>query len=426
MPDDKLQISIFDFVTSIARVIGLMSPAVGNHNLQVAYLSYRIGEALDMSIEEKNDLLIAGALHDVGAFSLKEWTDLLEFEDRNPGMHSMAGYLLLKDFKPFAPISEIIRYHHVPWKTVEDILQKGKTVPTGSHILYLSDRVAVMISKDEPVLGQVDRICETIMGRKNEEFAPDLVDVMIDLAKHDYIWMELTSDSLETILQRRFLNRIRELAIDELLDFALMICKLIDFKSEFTATHSSGVAATAVEIAKSAGFSKYEQKLVKIAAYLHDLGKIAIPSEILEKKHKLTDDEWHIMRSHAYYTYQILEPIDTLGIIWNWGALHQERLNGTGYPFGLKVDELPLGTRIMSVADVFTAIAEDRPYRKGMDKRSAINVLESMATNDELDKNIVDILLEHFDEINDIRETAQKEAVREFEAFQNGMNTEGW
>jgi len=426
MPDDRFRINIFDIVTSIARVVDLMSPAIGHHNLQVACLAHRIGEALDMPIDGKNELLIAGALHDIGAFSLQEWNDLLQFEDINPGKHAMAGYLLLKNFKPFSHISKIIRYHHIPWKDADGIFRKGEAVPMGSHIIHLSDRIVVKLSRSEPVLGQVEKICEEIIQGKSKEFAPDLVDAMMALAKQDYIWMELTSGSLETNLRRRFLNRTRELIIDELLDFAMLICRLIDFKSEFTATHSGGVAATAVELAKLSGFSKYEQQLIKIAAYLHDLGKIAIPSEILEKKHKLSDDEWHVMRSHAYYTYQILEPFDAFGIIWSWGALHQERLDGSGYPFGFKVDELPLGARIMAVADVFTAITENRPYRLGMDKTNAVHVLESMAAQEELDKNIVNILLANYDEINDIRETTQKEAAREFDAFQERVNMGGW
>jgi HD-GYP domain-containing protein (c-di-GMP phosphodiesterase class II) len=295
----------------------------------------------------------------------------------------------------------------------------------GSRIIHLADRVVVRISKDEPILGQIEGICEAISKDKNKAFLPELVDIMLTLAKHDYIWMELTSDFLETILRRNFLHRTRELVIDELLDFAMLICRLIDFKSEFTATHSSGVAATAVEIAKLLGFSTYEQKLMRIAAYLHDLGKIAIPSEILEKKNILTGEEWHVMRSHAYYTYQILEPVDTLNTICTWGALHQERLDGSGYPFGIKADELPLGARIMAVADVFTAITENRPYRLGMDKKHAVDVLRSMASNSELDKTLVNLILEHYDEINETRDISQKEAIREFDLFQKKIDLGG-
>jgi HD-GYP domain-containing protein (c-di-GMP phosphodiesterase class II) len=214
----------------------------------------------------------------------------------------------------------------------------------------------------------------------------------------------------------------KEFSIKELVDFSRLICRLIDFKSEFTAAHSSGVAAVAVELSKVTGFSRYERRLIEIAAYLHDVGKLAIPSEILEKQDELTENEWFIMRSHVYYTYQMLEPFDMLRPLSEWASFHQERLNGTGYPFGLKAADLPLGARIMAVADVFTALTEDRPYRKGMDIKSTMEVLQSMVDDGELDNNLVDMVFRHSEALNKIRGSAQQEAINEYNTFQTVLN----
>ena len=348
---------------------------------------------------------------------MKERLDLLEFEDAKPGEHSMAGYLLLKNFKPFLSISELIKYHHVPWRNGKGALHQGESVPLGSHIIHLADRVAVKIPEGKDVLRQVPGICKAIAKAKDDVFVPEHVDAMLMLSNRDYIWLDITSDSIESILRRIVLNRVTELSIEELLGFSKLICRLIDFKSEFTATHSSGVAATATALAKFVGFSGEERKLIEIAAYLHDLGKLAIPSEIIEKPGKLSDEEWHIMRSHAYYTHQILESVDILGLINTWSALHQERISGLGYPFGYKGEQLPLGARIMAVADIFTAITEDRPYRKGMDKKSAMAVLQAMVDDGEIDERLVKLILENFDFMNEARDLAQKEAIREYLDF---------
>jgi HD-GYP domain-containing protein (c-di-GMP phosphodiesterase class II) len=107
-----------------------------------------------------------------------------------------------------------------------------------------------------------------------------------------------------------------------------------------------------------------------------------------------------------------------LKTVSSWGSLHQERLNGTGYPFGLMSDDLPLGSRIMAVADVFTALTEDRPYRKGMNQESTTAVLQGMVDADELDKNLVDLVFKNYEEMNEMRDTAQKKALREYHAFQ--------
>jgi HD-GYP domain-containing protein (c-di-GMP phosphodiesterase class II) len=120
----------------------------------------------------------------------------------------------------------------------------------------------------------------------------------------------------------------------------------------------------------------------------------------------------------VYHTFQALEPFDMLKAVSSWGSLHQERLNGTGYPFGLMADDLPLGSRIMAVADVFTALTEDRPYRRGMNPESTTAVLQAMVEADELDKNLVDLVFKHYETMNELRDTAQKEATREYQSFQ--------
>jgi HD-GYP domain-containing protein (c-di-GMP phosphodiesterase class II) len=128
------------------------------------------------------------------------------------------------------------------------------------------------------------------------------------------------------------------------------------------------------------------------------------------------------MRAHVYYTYEILEPIDMMGVTGTWGALHQERLDGSGYPFGYRADEIPLGSKIMGVADVFAALTEDRPYRGGMDKAKTVGILQSMADKGKLDANLIKIVTDNFDEMNRIREIAQERASKEYRQFRSQMN----
>jgi HD-GYP domain-containing protein (c-di-GMP phosphodiesterase class II) len=292
----------------------------------------------------------------------------------------------------------------------------------GSHLIHLADRVAVQISDASPVLGQVKIICEAISKGNGDIFIPEHVDAFLRLKKREYIWLDAASNAIETALKRNIQNVTREFSMAELVAFSRLICRLIDFKSEFTATHSSGVAAVAIELSRLTGFSEYERRLVEISAYLHDLGKLAIPSEILEKAGVLTEEERFIMRAHVYHTYQALEPFEVLRLVSQWGALHQERLNGTGYPFGLGADDLPLGARIMAVADVFTALTEDRPYRKGMDVRSTRAALRSMADNDELDPRLLGKVFQNYEPLNEIRDAAQRNAMHEYSLFQSTLD----
>ncbi len=418
METTEFSISVLDLVTPIAEVVDIMSPVIGRHHMQVAYLSYRLAEELGFSAEEKYELAVAGSLHDIGAFSLQERLDLLEFEQEDLGSHAMAGYLFLKDFRPFQNVAGMIKYHHLPWNDGEGNTHDGERVPAGSNILNLADRVAVKVSLDKPVLGQVPEICSLIQEKSGQIFRPEYVEAMISLAKKDYIWLEMISNSLERIISRSVDHQAMELDLNDLLAFSKLLCKIIDFKSRFTSTHTSGVVAATVMMASYAGLSPHESRLLEIAAYLHDLGKLAIPSEILEKPEVLSDDEWFVMRSHAYYTYKILEPLEILQSVRSWGALHQERMDGSGYPFNMQGDDIPLGARIIAVADMFTAISEDRPYRGGMDKAEAISTLQSRVDDGELDGEIVNLVIDNYDQLDEIRDSAQKLATREYTEFQ--------
>ncbi|BBO66887.1 HD family phosphohydrolase [Desulfosarcina alkanivorans] len=417
MFNQRLRVNLADLAMSIAKVVDLMNAAVGQHHMQVAYWAYRLADALALPDEDKFDICIAGLLHDIGAFSLQERLDLLAFEDARPGEHAMAGCLILEPFEPFASIAGLIKFHHLPWKNGGGAFQDGVQVPAGSHLLHLADRVAVLISGREPVLAQVGDICASISRRSGEVFVPEHVDALMAMKHRAYVWLDAASDPMETVLKRTVPFPARELSAQDLVEFSKLLCRLIDFKSEFTATHSSGVAAVAVELARVTGFSRSERRLIEIAGYLHDLGKLAIPSEIIEKRGRLTENEQFIMRAHVYHTYQALEPFEALRPVNQWGSLHQERLNGTGYPFGLGGDDLPLGARIMAVADVFTALTEDRPYRKGMDTKGTMAVLQSMSDRDELDATLVARVFRHFDRFNTIRESAQQQAVGEYKDF---------
>ena len=159
---------------------------------------------------------------------------------------------------------------------------------------------------------------------------------------------------------------------------------IIDFRSPFTAMHSAGVAASARALARLAGMNAQECDMMEIAGSLHDLGKIRTPSEILEKPGKLTSEEFNVMKEHAFFSDLLLGRVGRFDVIREWAVLHHEKLNGKGYPYHMKEGEIPFGSQIMAVADVFSAITEDRPYRKGMAEDSVKAIMRENAERGEL------------------------------------------
>jgi len=148
---------------------------------------------------------------------------------------------------------------------------------------------------------------------------------------------------------------------DELLE---VLGVALDFRDNETAGHSHRVARYCSEIAKAMGCPSEDLIQFNRGAYLHDLGKIAIPDPVLFKKGKLSPQEWEVMRTHAWIGYNLVSRISLLAPVAEILLAHHEHYDGTGYPKGLKGDEIPLGARIFAVADTLDAMTSDRPYRK--------------------------------------------------------------
>ncbi len=413
----ELQIPLLDLVMCLSDSMDLVNPILVNHHQQVAYIAFSIGAEIGLPSKQQNELMLAGLLHDSGALSLKARIDALQFETVNPHEHAELGYQLLKSFEPLSTAALLVRYHHVPWSEGGGSEFKGEQVPMGSHILHLADRVAVLINKKQEILGQSRMICKRIEGLSRKKFMPQLVDAFKSLAAKEYFWLNAASQSISPALRHRVGFESIELNIEGILSLANLFRQIIDFRSRFTATHSSGVAASAEALARFIGFSERECQMMTVAGYLHDLGKLAVPAEILEKPAKLTEDEFNLIKAHTFHTYYTLNSISDFEVINTWGAFHHERLDGNGYPFHIRGNDLALGSRIMAVADVFTAISEDRPYRKGMTGKTVLQVLQQMADSSALDSSIVSLLRLHYDEINSHRKLVQTASVEEYRKF---------
>lgn len=410
-------VALIDLVNCLSEAMDLIDPTIVNHHKQVAYIALSISAELGFSDEQRNHLVMAGAMHDIGALSLKERIEALSFELDNPHYHAEVGYQLLKIFKPFSDIAEIVRFHHVPWENGEGVEFNGRRVPIESHILNLADRVGVLIDKDEEIFSQVDNIVNRIESQKGTKFLADHVEAFKKVAGREYFWLDSVSSSIGRLLPNRVASENLKLHLDGVLELANLFRRIIDFRCEFTANHSTGVAVVAETMARLVGFSEQECKMMRIAGYLHDLGKLAVPVEILNKPSKLSVEEFNVVKRHTFYTYRVLEPIPELERINTWAAFHHERLDGSGYPFHIKGDKLPLGSRILAVADIFTAISEDRPYRVGMDREKIFQVLNSMVSGMAIDGNIVSMLQQNYDEVNTARIIAQSNSRDEYRQF---------
>ena len=322
----------------------------------------------------------------------------------------MRGSLLLKDIPLFRNASEIILFHHLPWNDGQGVECNGKEVPLQSHIIHLADRIEILINRDEPILNQCNKIKDVIKTYTSRLFHPKYVDIFLQLAMKEHFWLDLTSNRIYSILLKMEIWVRSILELKDLGDISSIFSRIIDFKSHFTATHSARVAVSSSMLARFLRFSVRECRMMEISGFLHDLGKLSVPNSILEKKGKLNESEFNIIRAHTYHTFHLLNTIDGMKTIAEWAAFHHERLDGCGYPFRHDASVLSLGSRIMAISDIFTALAEDRPYRKGLYKETVIRIMDRLVQDGALDGDVFKVLKSNYDNIIDRMINAQKDA----------------
>jgi putative nucleotidyltransferase with HDIG domain len=166
----------------------------------------------------------------------------------------------------------------------------------------------------------------------------------------------------------------------------------LDLKDAETEGHSKRVTAFTIAVARAMGLASEKIRVIARGAFLHDIGKMAIPDAILRKPGALTEDEVAIMREHCYRGYQMLRKIPFLYEAAEIVYAHQEKFDGTGYPRGLKGEEIPMGARIFSIADTLDAITSDRPYRAAQTVKAAQEEINRWAGR-QFDPDIVRVFL---------------------------------
>jgi putative nucleotidyltransferase with HDIG domain len=235
-------------------------------------------------------------------------------------------------------------------------------IPVFSQIANLSQTLDVFLT----VRG-ADAAMEAAEQRSGRWFDPELVKAAFSLFKEGTLCGGLDSpDLLKSVLALEPEQR-RLTADDKTIDnICFAFADIIDAKSPFTYQHSKGVAAAAIEIAGYFGMSDQDKRQLRRAALMHDIGKLSVSNEILEKPGKLTAEEWKVVRDHPYYTFEILKRIPAFKSFSSDAAAHHERLDGSGYWRQLSGPDLSVTARILAVADVFDALRAKRPYREAL------------------------------------------------------------
>lgn len=247
----------------------------------------------------------------------------------------------------------------------------GEDIPLLARIMNVSQTMEVFASGRGAAAA-----VEVVSDRSGTWFDPEIARVVRSLEKDESLWLRVFSKNAREYALQMEPGIAIPASQQRIDDICHAFAQVIDTKSPYTYNHSLGVARAAVEIAEGMGLATQTVTMVRRAALLHDIGKLSVSNSILEKPGALTDDEWRVMKLHPVYTRMILQTISGFEHLAFVASVHHERLDGTGYPDGLAADELPLTARIICVADTFQAITEDRPYRQGSPRITALNIMQ--------------------------------------------------
>ncbi len=368
--------------------------AAGNHSKRAAYIAMNIGGRMGLTETELLDLAACTVLHDNALTEYitverrkgnnvipKEVKDNLEF-------HCERGEINAEGFPFKGNVKGVIKYHHENYDGSGYFGLKGEEIPFMSRIIRISDNIDASFFLGRINEAKLKSIKHHVLTNSGVIYDPEIAKIFLELLNTD-MPEQLKSENISKALENFTVKAPVDFTYEEITEIAQIFSRIIDFKSPFTLRHSAGIAEKASKLAEFYNLDYDTCAKLRIAAFLHDIGKLTVPNEYLEKPGPLTDEEFKSVKRHVYYTHEILSKISSFKEIAEWASNHHERLNGKGYFQGHDESQLDFCSRLLACVDIYQALIEDRPYRSGMSHEKAMTILKELSHKGEIDSMVV-------------------------------------
>lgn len=394
---ENKKFNAINLIQSLSETLELSNPGIFKHHLDVAFISHTLANEIGLSEDRIPNLVYAALIHDIGAAI--EWNEkqqmIINDDDSEIFKHAFEGYEILKESKFFYPIADIVQSHHNRYLGPNPNGLIREEIPIESRIIYLADRIDLAINFQMNYFNQIEHIVHTITT--SNHFDPKCLEAFKKISMDEEFWLELVNIDKDTSFTDDFKSHHPfEYSIEDLISIAEIFSKLVDAKSAFTARHSQNVAKVAEFMAQKSGLDEIEVKHFYLAGLLHDLGKLVVPTEIIDKEGPLTDQEYDLIKRHSYYSEFVIKKVEGFEEIAQWLGEHHERLDGSGYPKELKGQEISFKSRILQISDVFSALTEHRPYRPSLSNNEVLSQIQIMTDDHQLDKDLMKLLETNF------------------------------
>lgn len=360
-----------------------------DHAKWVAYMSVLTGKTYDMSFEQLSDLAACAAMHDNALTQYNAGGRDRGLDPSVFGLHCTFGQENIAGFPFYGDTTDFITYHHENADGTGLFHKNDNEVPLAAKIIHLADMVDVSCKVKDVSVENYKTILNYLNSNTDQMFPRDLVQHFLTKFTEEF-YLSLKGRSIKDLLSEELPHNVREYPFEQVRGVMNVFGQIVDCKSSFTRNHSFCVADKVTRMARFYGCDDQIIERIYIAGVLHDIGKMAINNDILEKPARLSETEFAYMQNHAWYTYVILSQIRGFEDITEWASLHHEKLNGTGYPFGKTGKDLSKTDRLLACVDIYQALSEDRPYKKGMEHTKCIDIMRDMASKGLIDAEITE------------------------------------
>lgn len=376
------------------------------HGKHVAFISFLMGKYLNYDNDKLNDLVGLAILHD-NAFTeyvREEYNggELYDYDSitsdkeiaklragfLNKPMHNVVGEENIRLIPFRTDVKNVILYHHENADGSGPLNKKENETNEMSEIIHIADMMDVLFDLKHIDENEYKDAIKKIKGLEGKLFSKKMVDTLIEAVTYEDI-LDMQFVGVVPYLKKHLKSEIYDYSDDEIKNLCNFFAKIVDYKSAVTKNHSLGVADKCYKMAKYYNFSDDKAIRFYFAGAFHDIGKLIINNDILEKPGKLTLDEFEHIKNHAKATEVILSSIEGIEDITRWASRHHEKLDGTGYTSNLNGLNLSFEDRLLSCIDIYQALTEKRSYKGIYGHQEAIDIMTDMANDNKIDKDIV-------------------------------------
>ena len=370
-----------DISLIINRALSLVDESIMEHGKVVGYIFYKMLDYTnEYFLQELIEFTTIGILHDIGLFKSPDSKTIHAEETTNVWRHSIYGYLFLRYLSPLGDKSEIVLYHHLDYQKYQ--LIPSKYIEVAEYLAFADKLDLYMRSENE------NKDAELFAKQSGTDFSQRAKELFVRAEKKYNILQKIGNGEhtkeLGELLSKKLMNE------EQKRKYLQMLIYTIDFRSEHTVLHSLATTTFAMEIARLMHLSSQDMYYIYYGALLHDIGKLATPTEILEAPRRLTEEEMKIMQKHVSDSEKILRGIVDENVV-EIAIRHHEKLDGTGYHRGLMGNKLTVPQRIVAVADIISALYGKRSYKDEFPMEKIKEILMSDCENRKLCPMVVGV-----------------------------------